>query len=327
MFSNLTPCQFEEFCYHLLQSHMLRNINWRKGANGDASPADSGRDIECEYHRYDNILNRIIIEKWFIECKHCKQSVSPNQIDSALSWANAERPDRLIIMSSGFLSNRCKDHLKTAINNNKYSYKIEIWEQNEIERMARKYPYILKKFNIEVKDEIVNYLNEYHINYIKRQPMVLMNLFEDALACFPTREKEMFFEIMSVFFLKFEDCKDNNLNYENVIIKNLDELSKNYSFNFINVFINVACNLLLHNADPFKIDEIIDRQESYKLFLAEKYGNDVANNLIIHGNNYQLDKDAMSTIYNDFCNIVVKYILENEKKYYSTEGILCKTHN
>ena len=140
MFSNLTPCQFEEFCYHLLQSHMLRNINWRKGANGDASPADSGRDIECEYHRYDNILNRIIIEKWFIECKHCKQSVSPNQIDSALSWANAERPDRLIIMSSGFLSNRCKDHLKTAINNNKYSYKIEIWEQNEIERMDRKYP-------------------------------------------------------------------------------------------------------------------------------------------------------------------------------------------
>lgn len=68
VFSRLTDTQFEEFCFTLLKLHQLENVDWRKGTNKNSSPSDNGRDIECEYHRYDSILQRTVIEKWFIEC-------------------------------------------------------------------------------------------------------------------------------------------------------------------------------------------------------------------------------------------------------------------
>lgn len=165
MFENLTSTQFEDFCFNLLQLQGLENVDWRKGTNKETSPADNGRDIECEYLRYDNILQKTVIEKWFVECKHYKEGVSPDKIQGALSWAQAERPNRLIIIASGFLSNPCKDFLKKYKNENKPIFEIEIWEKPQIEKQVKKYPNLLKKFNIIPLNNIFEYINSYHIKF------------------------------------------------------------------------------------------------------------------------------------------------------------------
>ncbi len=48
-FDHLSPTEFEEFCYDLLVALGAAKINWRKGTGLKSSPADGGRDIECEF--------------------------------------------------------------------------------------------------------------------------------------------------------------------------------------------------------------------------------------------------------------------------------------
>lgn len=71
--SHLDPTEFEELCRDLLEEIGFQNINWRKGTDLNASPADQGRDIECEYHKAE-VDGSIEIERWFIECKHYAKS-------------------------------------------------------------------------------------------------------------------------------------------------------------------------------------------------------------------------------------------------------------
>src|SRR5260370_31552953 len=122
-FGQLSETEVEDFCYDLLGEVGFVNINWRKGTGFSTSPSDRGRDIECELHS-TGIGDKREIERWFVECKHHKEGVSPDKIAGALAWAQAERPDRLLIIASNFLSNPTKDHIETYQRENKPSFKI-----------------------------------------------------------------------------------------------------------------------------------------------------------------------------------------------------------
>lgn len=76
---HLDEIRFENFCYEVLQELGFRNLNWRKGTGLNASPADSGRDIECYFEKTDVDDNKYI-EKWFVECKHHKKGIPPQAI-------------------------------------------------------------------------------------------------------------------------------------------------------------------------------------------------------------------------------------------------------
>ncbi len=108
-FNHLSDTEFEEYCFDLIKKLGFRNVDWRKGTGKSTSPSDKGRDIEAE--KIIDEYGEIAIEKWFFDCKHQIAGVPPDKILGALSWAVAERPDKLIIMCSNFLSNSCKEYL------------------------------------------------------------------------------------------------------------------------------------------------------------------------------------------------------------------------
>lgn len=122
-FNNLSPTEFEEFCFDLLQKLGFFNIDWRKGTGLKTSPADRGRDIVFQ-REYPDVDGTKYFETWFAECKHYTKGLPPKELQNLLSWGNAERPEGVIIIVSNFLSNSAKDYLENYRKNNKPAYKI-----------------------------------------------------------------------------------------------------------------------------------------------------------------------------------------------------------
>ncbi len=144
---HLTETEFEQFCYDLLSELKFINLNWRKGTGLASSPADHGRDIECQLP-HEDIDGQVYFETWFVECKHYQQGVPSDKIQGALSWASAERPDKLLFIASNFLSNPTKDHLESYIRNNRPSFRIKYWEKPDLERLSRGKIELLRKYNL-----------------------------------------------------------------------------------------------------------------------------------------------------------------------------------
>mgnify|MGYP001564327422 FL=1 len=153
-FNKLSPTEFEEFCFDLLQKLGFFNIDWRKGTGLKTSPADRGRDIvfQKEYPDFDGTKS---FETWFAECKHYTKGLPPKELQNLLSWANAERPDGVIIIVSNFLSNSTKDYLENYRKNNKPAYKIKCWERPMLEKLVKNKISLLRKYNL-ISDPIRN---------------------------------------------------------------------------------------------------------------------------------------------------------------------------
>ena len=112
-FDHLNDTQFEEFCFDLIKQLGYQNASWRKGTGLSSSPSDQGRDIQAEQAVKD-IDGEVTIQKVFFECKHYKKGVPPEKIQGAFTWANSERPDKLILISSNFFRTRVKTGFKTT---------------------------------------------------------------------------------------------------------------------------------------------------------------------------------------------------------------------
>ncbi len=181
--NHLTDTEFEQFCYDLLAELKFINLNWRKGTGYAASPADHGRDIECQ-QTHEDIDGQVYLETWFVECKHYQQGVPPDKIQGALAWATAERPDKLLIIASNFLSNPTKDHLESYIRNNKPTFRIKYWEKPDLERLSQDKPKLLKKYKLvedtsSVKEFVgIRFLQDF-INFEINLRLVLLALHID----------------------------------------------------------------------------------------------------------------------------------------------------
>ena len=169
-FAHLTPSDFEEFIYELLGKMGFKNVNWRKGANSESSPADQGRDIECTHLREDPD-NTQIMERWFVECKHRKLAVSARELAGLLTCAEAERPEKVVIATSGFLSNPAKEHIRAYERNNSPPFRITFWEGPMLESFASTYPDILRKFNLAEEAAHLALMHPMHIEYL-RNPLL-----------------------------------------------------------------------------------------------------------------------------------------------------------
>lgn len=146
-FERLTPTGFEEFCFDLLHELKFVNIDWRKGTGKAASPADRGRDIECQEVRKD-VDGTVHLETWFIDCKHFRRGLPPAELQTLLTWAEAERPHVALIIVSHFLSNPAKDYLQSYQRNRHPPFKIKVWERPKLEQLARRRLRLLRKFNL-----------------------------------------------------------------------------------------------------------------------------------------------------------------------------------
>jgi len=170
---HLTDTKFEEFCYDLLAELGFTNLNWRKGTGLSSSPADRGRDIECQLVQED-VDGDTYLQTWFVECKHYKQGVPPDALQGAISWATSKRPDKLLIIASNFLSNPTKDFLTDYMRNNKPSFKIKYWERPRLEKLS------LDKLNLLRKYEIFAHLTDAYAYALSMFMSYFMD-FESAL--------------------------------------------------------------------------------------------------------------------------------------------------
>ncbi len=130
-FNNLTCVGFEEFCFDLLRRIGFSNLDWRKGTPKNSSPADSGRDIIAHQRREDVDGSRFF-DVWFVDCKHYRRAVPPTELQNALAWAEAESPNVLLFIASGYFSNPAKEYLEKYRQNRKPRFRIKLWEHPQL---------------------------------------------------------------------------------------------------------------------------------------------------------------------------------------------------
>lgn len=145
-FDTLTDGEFEEMCLDLLLRLGFHSPVWRLGG------ADNGRDIEVNF----SVVNPLVqsyTEKWFIECKRHSTGINVTDLDTKIAWANAERPNHLVFITSSYLTNNTRVWLEKIIDLHKPFYKIHCIEGKT-----------LKIFLIEFQDITAKYFGD---NYSK----------------------------------------------------------------------------------------------------------------------------------------------------------------
>jgi len=146
-FANLDATDFEEFCFDLLVALGFINVDWRKGTDKKASPADRGRDLVAQLERTD-VDGHIYHETWFVDCKHYQRGVPPDALQGLMTWAEAERPDAVLAITSGYLSNPAKDWLRQYQQNRRPPFRVRYWEKPQLKQMLIDHPALMDTHGI-----------------------------------------------------------------------------------------------------------------------------------------------------------------------------------
>ena len=146
---DLDHTEFEEFCFDMLRELGFANLDWRKGTGLAAGPADRGRDIVGQLECTDVDATKRF-ETWFIQCKHYRKGVPPERLEGVLTWAQAERPDVVLVIASNFLSNPAKDFLKDYEDKNRPPFRIKHWERPTLERLTQGKADLLRKYLLDL---------------------------------------------------------------------------------------------------------------------------------------------------------------------------------
>jgi ubiquitin-protein ligase len=135
---NLSPEEFEHLCFDLVAAIGFVNVNWRRGG------ADRGRDLEAIWqHREPG--DTTTSQRWFIECKrYLSAGVPVAELVDKVAWADAEKPDYLLVITNSHLTPATKDWLK-AISNDK-PYQIRVWEDAHFVSLLRRFPDLIRVY-------------------------------------------------------------------------------------------------------------------------------------------------------------------------------------
>jgi Restriction endonuclease len=268
--NDLSDTDFENLCFDVLQSLDFVNLSWRKGTGLSSSPSDQGRDIQGQLLKKD-IDGSEHYERWFVECKHWVKGVTPEKIQGALSWANAERPDVLLIVASNFFSNPTKNYLEEYKKQNKPPYRIKIWELKDLENLTAGKNELRRKYNLPSEIAFLSILNNYHIVYsMKPQLNTIEHFIELMDSLDPKMRDEAFssayFEIVRPRFRapvseeeKFSDLKIDADDYVAFRRKCLS-VSSGSSPNFIHKLVSSALAWLFHMADKTALNDMQNTQ-------------------------------------------------------------------
>jgi len=142
-FAVLGSEDFEYLCRALLREMGFQNIAWRRGGR------DRGRDMVAEFARTEPD-GRMVLEKWFIECKHHgpHNPVSVQHLQTKVAWAEAERPDYLLIMTSSYLTPDAKDWIEKVASAR--AFRIRYWEDAHLADLVERHS-VLKRVYCEAR--------------------------------------------------------------------------------------------------------------------------------------------------------------------------------
>lgn len=143
----LSDNEFEELCFELVLFLDFEKVRWRKGG------ADNGRDIQAELSSNSLLVDRYY-EQWFFECKRYSKGVPPEQLNSKIAWADAEKPKHLVLFISSYLTNNARTWLD-KIEVDKF-YKIHVLEGDQIKRLVLLFPKLVEKYFSTEMDNLVS---------------------------------------------------------------------------------------------------------------------------------------------------------------------------
>ncbi|MGY3553401.1 restriction endonuclease [Williamsia sp. R60] len=147
-FDGLSPTDFEDFCFDLMSAVGFQNVDWRKGTPTPSSPADQGRDIVAE-HAHADVDGFGYTQRWFVDCKHyTSKGVPPDALTSTMAWAESERPDVVLFVLSGFLTNGAKNWLQNYESNNNPRFRIRYWELPQLRNLLANHQDVAFKHNV-----------------------------------------------------------------------------------------------------------------------------------------------------------------------------------
>lgn len=124
--------------------------------------------MECEFEFA--VAGDSVVERRFVECKHHMRGVPPQELEAALSAATAERPDALLFMVSGFLSNPAKERLRAYQANNRPPFRILVWEHPDLLTRVGRYGTLLRKYGLSDPEPHLALLHPAHVRYLREVP-------------------------------------------------------------------------------------------------------------------------------------------------------------
>jgi hypothetical protein len=153
-FLALSDRRFEELCFDLLMKQGYKGLTWRQGG------PDNGRDIEGRFSVTCPLVDSYD-EKWFFECKRYKGGVPVTEIDSKLTWAEAEKAKHLMIITSSYLSNNTRTWLEKIAPQKPYT--IHLIEGKRLKQLVLLYhdlmiEYFIDKYSKLLHDAQKNWL-------------------------------------------------------------------------------------------------------------------------------------------------------------------------
>src|SRR5260370_33812371 len=132
-----------------------------------SSPDDSGRDIVAHEKRED-VDGSDFFDVWFVDCKHFSKAVPPTELQNALAWAEAESPNVLLFITSGYFSNPAKEYVEKYRQNRKPRFRIKLWEHPQLAHVVggrrsllHQYDLLKEKDKIRSLKQIRNAENEF----------------------------------------------------------------------------------------------------------------------------------------------------------------------
>lgn len=332
--NDINEVQFEELCYDLLIKLGFININWRKGTGKTTSIADSGRDIEASLMITD-IDNTIYEEKWYIECKHCVNGVSVDKIANAVAWASSEKIDKLLIITSNFLSNSCKQYISGIQENS--VFKIKVWENKELESLLNNYIDLLYKYKINNNFSTYEIMNPYHMNYITSLQNNTLNYFFKVLDNIDSQKREDILELTYRFFTKDYgtpiNCDSQKIEHKSIYPHFVQSCQKALEITsdifLVNSIVNITLQILFDKGNVNSIDDTlksrtemlenlimldVDKNMSKKDLIKKIKSDNASMDLInfFERINKELPERVTKNyeLYNYFCNMVVAKLLK-----------------
>ncbi|MGV6995290.1 restriction endonuclease [Desulfovibrio sp. QI0430] len=155
----LDPTEFENLSFDLLLLLGLLNVKWRTPAS------DGGRDLVGEYV-FKDFSGHTNIQKWHIECKHYKKSISWKVVAEKIYCSSNDRADCMLIMTSSTISNPCKDEIEKWNSNNRFP-QIRYWQISDIVGLVNTNSYI-KQLYFNQQAEFGTFFSEHSLLQLKK---------------------------------------------------------------------------------------------------------------------------------------------------------------
>lgn len=165
-FEKLEWKDFEELCFDLLLKYQFHSLNWRQGGG------DKGRDIQAIFTVANGLIGAYQ-EHWFVECKHYKKGVPQSEISTKIEWAEAEKADHLLILTSSYLTVAASEYLEKKRAN--LSFGIHLIDGKNLKLRLLLFPDLIVKYFADDTTKLVRDLLRqwiYH-DYILERGMLL----------------------------------------------------------------------------------------------------------------------------------------------------------